>query len=271
LHLLILWGVIALALTFLWAAPRLGLELGALKYAGVFGFIGAAFGVVLGMSTFFASQHYANLRDAAQSEATGIGQVVAMAGSFPPANHAAIARQVFCYTTEVVEQEWPQMSDHPDGLPVVYARERAVYLHLLRVGRGKPPPLPSNWYSNAVSSGLQAGQDHQRRLLLARPEIPGVMWILIYVGAFVIVLFAFFFHRTTKRELAGMMVAVTIMLTAIVGVLAGLDSPTEQPFALGPEAMEAEQRALAPTVHGDTSNPERFCRTVPVPTHSAIG
>jgi hypothetical protein len=59
LHVLILWGVLAVALGTLWLLSRLGVSLAGLPYAGVFGFIGAAFGVVVGLTTFFASEHYA--------------------------------------------------------------------------------------------------------------------------------------------------------------------------------------------------------------------
>jgi hypothetical protein len=144
------WGVVAVAVALLLIAPRVGIQLGRLRYAGVFGFIGAAFGVVVGMTTFFASQHYQNFHEAAENEATGLGDVVAMTGSFPQRDRIAISRQVYCYATDVIDQEWPRMDEEPNGVSIVEGRERAVYLELLPVGRAVPEP--QNWYSNAVSS-----------------------------------------------------------------------------------------------------------------------
>jgi hypothetical protein len=73
LHLLILWAVVAVVLAAIYGSRRGGIEFEGLKYAGIFGFVGAAFGVVIGMTTFFASQHYAEVRQAAEHEATALG------------------------------------------------------------------------------------------------------------------------------------------------------------------------------------------------------
>jgi hypothetical protein len=62
-----------------------------------------------------------------------------------------------------------------------------------------------------------------------------------------------------------MILAVTLMLTAVVGVLAGLDSPTEGPFGLDPKAMEAERALLAVDVDTQGQSPTTFCASLPVP------
>jgi hypothetical protein len=145
----------------------------------------------------------------------------------------------------------------------VEGREAAVYLVLLRVGRG--PVSPPGWYTTALGTSLHVAQDRQRRLLLSQPQIPNPMWALIYVGAGLIVLFTFFFHLKSRWQLAGMFAAVLIMLTAIVGVLSALDSPAEAPLALAPDAMTRERNLLTFTLHSPPASPAAFCRTVPIP------
>ena len=263
-HVLILWAVIVTAIVALRVVRRLGLQLDALPFAGVFGFVGAAFGIVLGMTTFFASQHYAGFRAAAQSEATSLGNVAAMSGSFAPRTGNAVRRQIYCYATDVIEQEWPHMAVDNHGLPIVEGRESAAYIDLLRVGRGDP--RPANWYANAVGSSLRAGENRQHRLLLSQPQIPVMLWILIYVGAALTVLFTYFFHLASRRQLAGMMTAVIVMLTAIVAALATLDAPTQGPLGLQPDAMRAERRLLAEIISPTPANPTRYCRALPTPS-----
>jgi hypothetical protein len=267
LHLLILSAVIVAAIAALRMAPRLGLQFDALPFAGVFGFVGAAFGIVLGMTTFFASQHYAGFRQAAQSEATSLGNAAAMSGAFPRGSGDAVRRQIYCYATDVIEQEWPHMASDNHGLPIVEARQAAAYIVLLRVGRGDP--RPTTWYSNAVGASLRAGENRQHRLLLSQPQIPEMLWILIYVGAALTILFTFFFHLKSRRQLAGMMAAVIVMLTAIVAALATLDAPTQGPLGLQPDAMRAEQRLLADTISPRPKDPARYCRAVPTPSPGA--
>jgi hypothetical protein len=56
------------------------------------------------------------------------------------------------------------------------------------------------------------------------------------------------------------------MLTAVIGVLAGLDSPTAEPFGLEAKAMEAERALLAIDVDAHGQSPSAFCASLPVPT-----
>jgi hypothetical protein len=260
-HILILWAVLGVTLGVTLMLHRRG-TLGRLPYAGVFGFVGAAFGVVIGMTTFFASQHYADVRAAAEREATALGDVAALTGSFKPAEGLLIREQLYCYATDVIDLEWPRNSDV--GSPAVEGRQRALYVLLLRVGHQNPKP--DSWYSRALNSSFDAGDQHQSRLLLSSPQIPIPLWILIYLGAAIILLFTFFFHLETRRQLIGMHVAVIFMLTAVVGVLAGLDSPTEGPFGLKPHAMSSVRALLVQDVPpAARANPATYCQKLPVP------
>ena len=220
---------------------RKGREVTGLRYAGIFGFVGAAFGVIIGMTTFFASQHFSNVSQSAEREANAVGVVAAMSGAFPPSQGRPIRAQLFCYATDVIEDEWQRSNDK--GSPAVAGRERALYVLLLEVGRGNPRPY--NWYSTALSSSLTVGQERQDRLLQSSPQIPVPLWILLYAGAALIVVFAFFFHLESRGQLIGMNVAVFLMLTAVVAVLAGLDAPTKGPFGQEPDAMKSVQAGLA--------------------------
>jgi hypothetical protein len=62
-----------------------------------------------------------------------------------------------------------------------------------------------------------------------------------------------------------MLVAVILMLTAVVGVLAGLDAPTEEPFGLDPVAMEPERELIAQDVDTGGQSASEFCTALPAP------
>jgi hypothetical protein len=261
LHLLILWLVLGAMLAAIFIVKRRGVEFEGLRYAGIFGFVGAAFGVVIGMTTFFASEHYSSVRQAAEHEATALGDVVALSGSLSAREGHLLRQQTFCYATDVIDPEWSRTDGV--GSPSVEGRERAAYVLLLKVGRGNPEP--ETWYSDALRAALDVGEQRQDRLLLSESQIPTPLWILIYVGSAIIVLFAFFFHLENRRQLIGMLVAVILMLTAVVGVLAGLDAPTEEPFGLDPVAMEPERELIAQDVDTGGQSASEFCTALPAP------
>ncbi|MGZ8512476.1 MAG: bestrophin-like domain [Candidatus Limnocylindria bacterium] len=261
LHLLILYALVAVVLVGVLIAKRAGVRFEGLKYAGIFGFIGASFGVVIGMTTFFASEHYANMRDTAQKEASAMGVVDVMTGSFPPREGKLIRIQLYCSATEIIDHEWTVTNGQ--GSPEVTRRESYGYVLLLKVGQD--PPKPENWYSQATSSGIEAGTARQERLLLAEARIPAILWFLLYVGAGLIVLFAFFFHLSSRPQLAGMLIAVILMLSAVTAVLVALDYPTESPFGLEPTAIQHEQALIGPDVGVGDQSPSAFCAEHPVP------
>ena len=260
---LILWAVLAAALGTLWLLKLCGVGLAPLQNAGVFGFIGSALGVVIGLTTFFASQHYAAVRSAEQTEATKLATLVAMSGSFPARSGMFVRRETYCYVTDIIDWEWPAMQRGDEhGSPQVDGRLQVLYQELLRVGRMNPQP--STWYSNAVTAGIDATQDRGTRLLLgARGQIPDALWGLIYFGAGLMAVFAVFFHMQNRHHLIWMTLAVLVILTVLIGAIAGLDHPAQRPFGLGPNAMRILQVRLADRLGLGGTNPLVFCRTVP--------
>src|SRR5438105_551014 len=135
LHLVILWGIAAAVLGVLFAVWKRRDSSG-LDHPGIFGFVTASFGVVVGLTTFFASQHYASLRQSAAQEATSLGQLAALSGAFPQREGRLLREQAYCYATAVITDDWG--SSEEGGSSAVTGRERAIYVVLRRVGRGNP-------------------------------------------------------------------------------------------------------------------------------------
>jgi hypothetical protein len=265
LHLLILWVVIAGTLGAIFVATRAGVTFKGLRPTDIFAFVGATFGVIIGLTTFFASEHYSDLEATAQHEATSLGDVVALSGSFPLVEGARLRGQLLCYATDVIDDEWSKTDGI--GSRSVDDRQSAAYALLLRIGRQDPEP--EIWYSNALRASLDTADQRQQRVLLSQPQIPVLLWFLLYVGAALIVLFVCFFHLDRRAHLAGMIVAVVLVLSAVFGVLAGLDTPTEGPLGLDPEAMDAEQTLISQSVDTGGQSPKAFCEGLPVATSAS--
>src|SRR4051794_3378074 len=267
-HILILWAVIAVTVGVIALIAR-GRTLHPPHGSGAIRFSAAAFGVILGLTTFFATGQVSSLTEAAQAEASSVGDLVVTSGSFPLPIGSEVRRQTFCYANDVIEDDWPAMKDGREfGSRRVEARESAIYAAVQRAAHTRPEPSTLN---TAVSSGLELGRQRERRLLLNQPQIPTELWVLIYVGSFIIFIFVFFDQigyedkRASRAERSWTSLGVVLMLSAVIGVLAHLDRPTADPFGLQPKAMRHELQVIATSIKGDTSNPKAFCRAVPVP------
>src|SRR3954447_5702025 len=181
-YVLILWGVVAGAGAVIFVLRRTGVMAEPPRTIAGINIIGASYGLVLGLMTFFASQHQSAFRDAAQDEATAVAQGYVMVRSVPAGDVRVARSQEYCYAEDVIDREWPEMGrGNAKGDPAVDAREAALYGILLRAGLDTPRPRV--WYQNAVSTALDAGQDRLKRLQQSERQIPDGIWVLIYFGA----------------------------------------------------------------------------------------
>jgi hypothetical protein len=69
------------------------------------------------------SEHYSSVRQAAEHEATALGDVVALSGSLPAREGHLLRQQTFCYATDVIDPEWSRTDGV--GSPSLEGRERA--------------------------------------------------------------------------------------------------------------------------------------------------
>ena len=267
-YVVILWGVVVLAGLVIFVVRRLG-WMGPLSREVAVGFIGGSYGILLGLLTFHGLQHVTSFRDVAQDEAAEIAQASALTGAFPLREGSAARRQLYCYATDVIDRDWPAMAHGvKQGAPIVERRESAIYDILLQVGRSHPQPL--NWYDKGFDASLQAGKDRLKRLLLSQRQFPAGMWVLIYMGALLMLVLIAWYHWSSRRQAVAMLGASILILTAIVAVLAGFDAPANAPFEVRPTAME-QTRALMERQIGTIADPTAFCRALPAPAETPLG
>lgn len=86
---------------------------------------------------------------------------------------------------------------------------------------------------------------------MTAPDIPTVLWVLIYVGAFLVfsVLAVHYATRPSGRVLA--LGTVVVLMTVVVGVLAMLD----QPFGIGVRVQPDQMRQAIRLVLVDETSP----------------
>jgi hypothetical protein len=232
-HILILWVVIAIGLL----AARLHRKLRAEPKSGEFGaslgFIASSFGLLLGLLVVFATTHYSNARTEAQTEATAIVSMLDDLSGLSPAVAEPVQHDVVCYSRSVIGDDWPQMES---GTGVESAETRTAG-DAVRTAIHALPASPSA--SAAASKLTEAGAARQQLLFLAKPSIPIVLWVLIYLGAAVLV-FLIASDLVARREtaIAGL-ACVVLMLSVVVGVLTTLDRPFSPLARVEPTALKS--------------------------------
>jgi hypothetical protein len=236
-HVLILWGVIGAAAVLSVVVHRKRPDDAAPpEYQLVLSFVGAAYGLLLGLLVVFAVGHFNDVQTEAQKEASSLVALYDTLRVYPPETSAPVHHDLVCYMRSIADDEWPSM-------------ERGSQLEVprtLRFGdvlRAELRVLPTDTsaqtsaYGRANTLITDAGQSRERLLFLTVPEIPTVLWVVIYVGAF-LVFFLLAVHYAARPDgLVLVLGSVAVLMTVVVAVLAMLDQPFGAGVRVGPDQM----------------------------------
>jgi hypothetical protein len=249
-HGLILWGVIGTAGALAVVVNRRHKPDAEPEYQSALGFVGSAYGLLLGLLVVFAVGHYNDVRNVSQQEASSLVSLYDAVGVYPPPTRDHVRHDVLCYMRSVANNEWPSMER---GNQLEAPRTLGLGDRL----RAEIHALPDSnstqgsAYGRASTLISDAGSSRERLLFLAVPEIPPALWVVIYVGAF-LVFFLLAGHYTSRpagRSWA--LGSVAVLMTVVVLVLSMLDLP----FGIGVRVNPDQMRHAISLVLVDEHNP----------------
>lgn len=251
-HVLILWAVIGTAALLAWAVHRRRPEgSDPPEYQLVLSFVSAAYGLLLGLLVVTAVGHFNDVRTEAQKEASSLIALYDTLNVYAPATRQPVQHELVCYMRSVVTDEWPSMADGND----LEADRTLKYGDGLRAQLRSLPtdgPPESSAYGRAASLVTDAGQSRQRLLFLTAPEIPTVLWVMIYVGAFLVFFLLALHYSERPGGLVLVLGSVVLLMTVVVAVLSMLD----QPFSFGVRVQPSQMRqAIELLTRGAAADP----------------
>jgi hypothetical protein len=160
---------------------------------------------------------------------------------YPPRVSTPAQRDVACYMRSVIGQDWKAQQDER-GSEAPDTVVRGDRLRSLRHTLPLATPRDQSAYGRITQELGDAGTARQQLLFLARPQIPTVLWAVVFVSAGVLLflLVSEFRSRPVKIRRTALVAAIVVM-TFEIGSLATLDHPFGSIARIQPDAM---QRAL---------------------------
>ncbi len=227
-HVLILWGVIGAAAAVAVVVHRRRTPDEAPEYQSVLSFVGAAYGLLLGLLVVFAVGHYNDVRHEAQMEATSLVSLFDTVAVYPPETSDRVQHDLVCYMGSIADNDWPSMQR---GSELEAPRALGLGDRVRDDLRALPTDgsAQTSAYGRAATLISDADQSRQRLLFLTAPEIPTALWVVIYVGAFLVFLLLAIHYAARKDGLFLVLGAVAVLMTVVIAVLGMLD----QPFGIG--------------------------------------
>jgi len=106
-------------------------------------------------------------------------------------------------------------------------------------------------YGRAGALITDASQSRQRLLFFTEPRIPAALWVVIYVGAFLVFLLLVGHYATRPAGRAVALGSVAVLMTVVISALATLD----QPFGIGARVHPEEMTQAIELVLTGEKNP----------------
>ena len=192
----------------------------------VYTVVGTAYMVIVAFVFFVGFEGYRAARVDAEDEATATLALFHAALPFQPTVRARLQGQVVCYAREVVADEWPAMRDG-GASPVVNARVTAMEETAARIALEGDRELAA--YEHWLALNEERRKGRQGRIGQASGLVPPVIWLILIVGAAVVIAGVGFF--ADRREAWFPQVA---MIAAVAGIVSSglvLVRFLEQPYA----------------------------------------
>jgi hypothetical protein len=256
-HVLILWGVISAAAALGVVVHRRTTRDDLPEYQSALTFVGAAYGLLLGLLVVFAVGHFNDVRHESQREASSLVALYDTVGVYPNETRDPVRHDLLCYMRSIVDDEWPSMergNDTEAPRALRFGDRIRADVRNLPIDDSKQ----GSAYGRASTLITDAGQSRQQLLFFTEPEIPTALWVVIYVGAFLVFLLLVMHYATRPAGRVVALGSAAVLMTVVVGVLGMLD----QPFGVGARVQPDEMRQAVDLVLTDEHNPTilRPCR-----------
>jgi hypothetical protein len=203
----------------------------------VYTVVGTAYMVILAFVFFVAFESYHAAKSAAQDEATATLAMYHAAGPFDPDARAQLQEDVICYAREVISTGWPAMRKG-GGSPEVDARVTALEQNAVQIpiSGEKQRAAYDHWF--ALNEERRKGR--QGRIAEASPLVPPLIWLILIIGAVVVIAAVGFFADAREASVtqAAMIVAIAVIVVSGLLLVRFLERPYENKSgSIKPTAM----------------------------------
>lgn len=189
-------------------------EVAGFKYA----VLGVIYAVLLGFAVIVVWENFRDGQSAVMREASALSTIYRLAGGVDPAVSGSIRQAASHYARIVVEEEAPMMAE---GLRISGRATGSLSDLYTAVLAAKPQTLEqSDAYQSLLTALTTLSASRRDRLELGGSTVPQVVWIVLFGGAIINIVFLLFFgtrHIWVQMLMSGMLTAVIFMaLFAIV-------------------------------------------------------
>ncbi|HTR15057.1 MAG TPA: DUF4239 domain-containing protein [Roseiarcus sp.] len=201
-----------------------------------FATIGVIYAVLLAFAIVVVWERYNQAENDVAKEASAVATVMRLTQGLDAPHGAAIRAATIAYIKAAVERDWPAMAQGRPSHTVTVALTK-IYDAVL-----KYHSFDANEalvITQILENVNEMSETRRARLVVSTGIVPGIIWTVLFTGAFVTVGFTFFFGTANLR--AQMMMSGALSILTFLGLLTivAIDHPFAGTVHVGPEALTA--------------------------------
>jgi Protein of unknown function (DUF4239) len=193
------------------------------------------YGITLGLLAIGTWTTYSDVEARIEQEAVALGSLYRSVGSYPEPVRRELQQNLREYTREVIDVGWPQQRRGivPTGASKLLARFQNHFLQF------EPKTETEKIVHADAYRQFNTLVEHRRgRLDSVRVGLPGPLWAMVLIGAFISIAVTWFFDMPNPRMHTWMTILLSALLGLIIFLVAILDKPYRGSISVSPEPLE---------------------------------
>ena len=233
---LIVYAVVGLLLVRRYILPKLRIQDADSDFCGAIqGSVMVFYGLAAALIVVNVWQNYSDVAKSLSQEATAAATVYRELGNYPDPIRGQLQQQLRDYVAQIIHQAWPlqQQGKIPGAGAEMMSAFEAKLVSFEPTTEGQ-----RILHAETLRAHAQLIQARRLRLDGVQTQLPGVLWVIIVVGA-LISLSSTFFFRVEDARLHGIQVALLATFMGMIIILIfAFDRPFRGELGLRPDSYQ---------------------------------
>ncbi|QAY96379.1 hypothetical protein CWB41_12095 [Methylovirgula ligni] len=198
-----------------------------------FATVGVLYAVLLAFAIILVWQKYSDADGTVEKEAGAAAAMYHLSSGLDEPQASALHTALTAYLQSAISNEWPAMESGKES-KITHQSLDGLYKAVLATAKSQSgTPLISEIFSqlDAVTQARRA------RILAAEGTVPGILWVVLFVGAVVTISFTFFFGTRNLRAQMLMTALLSVLIFSELLIIVVLDRPFSGTVKVGPDAI----------------------------------
>ena len=201
--------------------------------------VGVTYAVLLALLVIAVWEQYQRARETVESEANATVEIAWLDHGLPKTEGQHLQQDARSYAQEVVDEEWPLMEQGIEG-------ERGTpegwdLIDDMRATLQEVEPrteAEQELYGEGLDEIQRLGDARRMRLVQAEEGMPGVLWVVLVLGAVVTVGFTYLFGLRNSWAHRLMVMSLTAVIVLVLFTIGVMDDPFTGGARIEPSAFD---------------------------------